>query len=179
MKKSIILFYLFSFCYSVFAIPDFDNISWGFNKGAIALHYPNLKNEFTTNSKVSKYNFYPKNSNFNKITFFLYEDSLYKVVKEFSTSKINPGDVKELFNEFSSKWGTPTHSIISESFSNFSIEGNKQTWQIGNSYISLVGKDRFDKEKRLIESKLILEYGLIDPINSEEGTNLKSLILTD
>jgi len=177
MKKIITLFFLIT-CIT-FAIPDFDNLRWGFSIDAIKGFYPNLKKEFTTSEGVTKFTTHPEDSNKKTITFYLFQNQLYKIIADFDSSKVKSDDVSVIFNKYVEKFGTPTASIIDETYSDFTIKGNEQTWTVGSTYISFIGQDYFDKENRLNNSKLMMEYGLIDPKNREKDSILNDLILKD
>lgn len=175
MRKIILIF--FSISILTFAIPDFNKLNWGFNKNAIQGYYPKLEKSFATGDKVTKFNYYPTNSQFKKITFYLYEEQLYKIVKEFDTNKIKPTDVKKIYDGFTIKWGQSEFNPIDEKYDDFSIKGNEQTWIKGSTYISLIGEDKFNKNNIIEESSLAVEYGIIDPAKRKDSNSLNKLIL--
>lgn len=175
MKKIILIF--FSISLLTFAIPDFDKLNWGFNKDAIQGYYPELEESFTTGDKVTKFNYYPTDSKLKKITFYLYEEQLYKIVKEFDPNKIKPTNVKSVYSDFTARWGRSEFNPVNEKYSNFSIKGSEQTWIKGSTYISLIGKDKFNKDNVIKESNLVVEYGIIDPAKRKESNSLNKLIL--
>ena len=175
MKKIITLFFLIS-CLT-FAIPEFENLRWGFTIDAIKGFYPEVQNEFTTSNDVTKYNYYPKDTEVQKIIFYLYENKLYKIISEFDTTRVRSNDVQTIYNNYSDKWGNPTSSVIDETYDDFSIKGNKHTWIIDTTYISFIGQDYFDNSNKLSDSRLMVEYGLIDPTKRENESSLNKLIL--
>jgi len=175
MKKILLLFFIITTF--TFSIPDFEKLGWGFTKEAISGFYPNLEEVFTTGEGVKKFEYYPKDGNFKKISFYLFDNSLYKIVSEFDQSKVTPNDVSTIFNDYVSKWGTAKAYIIDETYTDYSIKGNEHTWIRGTTYISFIGEDRFDKNMHMIDSKLKIEYGLIDPQNNDSPNSLNNLIL--
>jgi NDP-sugar pyrophosphorylase family protein len=175
MKKIITLFLLIS-CIT-FAIPDFEKLGWGFSINAIKGFYPKVSKEFATSEGVTKYNFYPKNSDTGKITFYLFQDQLYKIVTEFDKTKVSSDDVRKIYNEYEGRYGTPTASPIDETYTDFTIKGNERTWTTKSTYISFIGQDYIDKDNRVTDSKLIMEYGLIDPAKRKDNSSLNDLIL--
>jgi hypothetical protein len=177
MKKIITLFLLLTTI--SFAIPDFEKLQWGFNIDAIKGFYPDVKKEFTTSEGVTKFSTHPEDSNKKTITFYLFQNQLYKIITEFDPTKVQSDDVSSIFNKYVERFGTPTASLIDETYSDFTIKGNEQTWVVNSTYISFIGQDYFDKENRLNNSKLIMEYGLIDPKNRKNNSILNDLILKD
>lgn len=175
MKKIITLFFLTT-CLT-FAIPNFENLGWGFTIDAIKGFYPDVKNEFTTSNEVKKYNFYPKDSDIGKIVFYLVDDKLYKIVTVLDPTKVRLDDVKSIFEDSTKKWGEANSTPFEETYDDFSIKGNEHTWIAGTTYISLIGQDYFDKNNHLTNSKLMIEYGLIDPAKRKKESSLNSLIL--
>jgi len=161
MKKIITLFFLIT-CLT-FAIPDFESLGWGFTIDAIKGFYPETQSEFTTSNNVTKYNNYPKDTNIEKIVFYLVNNQLYKIVIFFDPTKVKSADVKDLFKGYSDKWGKAISTPFEESYDNFSVKGNEHTWIVDSTYISFIGQDYFDIDNNLTDSKLMVEYGLIDP----------------
>jgi hypothetical protein len=177
MKKIITLFFLTT-CLT-FAIPNFESLGWGFTIDAIKGFYPEVQSEFTTSSDVTKYNYYPKGTNIGKTVFYLYENKLYKIITVFDTTKVRSNDVENMFNNYSKEWGAPASSIIDETYEDFSIKGNKHTWIVGTTYVSFIGQDYFDSDNNLSDSKLMVEYGLIDPAKRKKESSLNNLILNN
>jgi hypothetical protein len=175
MKKIVTLFLLLTTI--SFAIPDFEKLHWGFNIDAIRGFYPKVKNEFTTGQGVTKYNYFPKDSQIGKITFYLIENQLYKIICTLDPTKVNTDDVKKIYDDFTKRFGEPTSSTIDETYDDFSIKGNSQTWVVKTTYISLIGKDYFDRDNNLNNSELLIEYGLIDPAKRKKESDLNDLIL--
>ena len=175
MKKVISLFFLIT-CLT-FAIPEFEDLRWGFTIDAIKGFYPEVQNEFTTSNDVTKYNYYPQNTKVQKIIFYLYENKLYKIISEFDTTQVKPSDVQTIYNNYFDKWGEPTSDLIDETYDDFSIQGNKHTWIVDTTYISFIGQDYLDNNNKLNDSKLMVEYGLIDPEKIEKNSSLNKLIL--
>lgn len=175
MKKIITLFFLVT-CLT-FAIPNFETLGWGFTIDAIKGFYPQVKSEFTTSNEVTKYNYYPKDTKIGKVVFYLVDNQLYKIVTTFDTTKVRSTDVKDLFKEYSKKWGEPNSTPFEENYDSFSIRGNEHTWIVGSTYISFIGQDYFDNNNNLTDSKLMVEYGLIDPTKRETKSSLNNLIL--
>jgi hypothetical protein len=179
MKKLLLLFFVITTL--SFAIPDFEKLSWGFTSDAIEGFYPNLKSEFTTSVGVTKYTYIPteEDTNLKKITFYLYQNKLYKIIVEYDPSKIDHDTVGEIYGDFTERWGEAEPGVIDEKYDDFSIKGNKQTWVTGGTYISLIGQDHLDAEGNLVDSKLLVEYGLIDPGKRNNNSSLNKLILED
>ena len=177
MKKILTLFFLTT-CLT-FAIPNFESLGWGFTIDAIKGFYPEVQSEFTTSSDVTKYNYYPRGTDIGKIVFYLYENKLYKIITVFDTTKVRSNDVEDMFNNYSKEWGTPVSSIIDETYEDFSIKGNEHTWIVGTTYVSFIGQDYFDSDNNLSDSKLMVEYGLIDPAKREKESSLNNLILNN
>ncbi len=175
MKKIITLFFLIT-CLT-FAIPDFESLGWGFTIDAIKGFYPEVESEFTTSSDVTKYNHYPKGTNIGKIVFYLVNNQLYKIVTVFDPTKVRSADVEGLFKDYSEKWGEPNSTPFEEIYDNFSIRGNEHTWIVDSTYVSFIGQDYFDSNNNLTDSKLMVEYGLIDPTKREKKSSLNNLIL--
>jgi len=175
MKKLLTLFFLI---FSItFAIPDFEELKWGFTIDAIKGFHPNLEQKFSPGEGVTKYEYYPKNSNIGKISFYLFENKLYKIISEFDPTKVKPKDVGNIADKYIKNWGNPTSDIIEEEYSDFTIKGNKQTWITRNTYISLIGQDYINKDNQIYDSKLLMEYGLIDPAKRKNNSSLNDLIL--
>jgi len=105
------------------------------------------------------------------------DNQLYKIITIFDPTKIKSADVEGMFNNYSKKWGTPVSSIIDNTYEEFSIKGNEQTWIVGTTYISLIGQDYFDNDSNLTDSKLMIEYGLIDPAKRKKKSSLNNMIL--
>lgn len=177
MKKIITLFFLTT-CLT-FAIPNFESLGWGFTIDAIKGFYPEVQSEFTTSSDVTKYNYYPRGTDIRKIVFYLYENKLYKIITVFDPTKVKSNDVENIFNNYSKEWGTPVSSPIDETYEDFSIKGNEHTWIVGTTYVSFIGQDYFDNDNNLSDSKLMVEYGLIDPAKREKESSLNNLILNN
>lgn len=175
MKKIITLFFLTT-CLT-FAIPNFESLGWGFTIDAIKGFYPEVESEFTTSSEVTKYNYYPKDTKIGKIVFYLVENQLYKIVTVFDTTKVRSADVEGMFKGYSEKWGKPNSTPFEENYDSFSIRGNEHTWIVGSTYVSFIGQDYFDKDNNLTDSKLMVEYGLIDPSKRKKESSLNNLIL--
>ncbi|MCK5780553.1 MAG: hypothetical protein KAH04_06005 [Psychrilyobacter sp.] len=175
MKKLFILFFIITTL--TFSIPNFENLGWGFTVDAIKGYYPKLEEVFTTGQGVKKYEFYPKEGKFAKIIFYLFDNNLYKIVTEFDQSKVTSDDVSDIFNEYKEEWGTPERYKIDEEYTDYSVKGNEHTWINGTTYISFIGKDFFDKNMKMTDSKLLVEYGLIDPKKNDSPTSLNRLIL--
>ncbi|MEI6857218.1 hypothetical protein [Psychrilyobacter sp.] len=175
MKTIIILFFLTT-CLT-FAIPSFESLGWGFTIDAIKGFYPEVEREFTPSSEVTKYNYYPKDTDTGKIVFYLVDNQLYKIITIFDPTKIKSADVEDMFNDYSKQWGTPVSAIVDSTYEEFSLKENEQTWIVGTTYISLIGQDYFDNDNNLTNSKLIVEYGLIDPAKRKRKSSLNNLIL--
>ena len=175
MKKIITLFFLTT-CLT-FAIPNFESLGWGFTIDAIKGFYPEVESEFTTSREVTKYNYYPKDTKIGKIVFYLVENQLYKIVTVFDTTKVRSADVEGMFKGYSEKWGKPNSTPFEENYDCFSIRGNEHTWIVGSTYVSFIGQDYFDKDNNLTDSKLMVEYGLIDPSKRKKESSLNNLIL--
>lgn len=175
MKKIITLFFLVT-CLT-FAIPNFESLGWGFTIDAIKGFYPQVESKFTTNSDVTKYNYYPRDTNTGKIVFYLMNNKLYKIVTVFDPTKVKSNDVEGLFKNYSEKWGEPNSVPFEENYDNFSIRGNEHSWIVGSTYVSFIGQDYFDIDNNLIDSKLMVEYGLTDPSKRKKGSLLNKMIL--
>ena len=175
MKRIITLFFLTT-CLT-FAIPDFEDLRWGFTIDAIKGFYPEVQNDFTTNVDVTKYNHYPKGDDIGKVVFYLMDNQLYKIVTVFYPTNVNLSYVEGLFKGYSEKWGEPNSTAFKEEYNDFSIRGNEHTWIVGSTYISFIGQDYFDLDNKLTDSKLMVEYGLIDPTKRKKDSSLNKLIL--
>ena len=173
MKKIIALFF-FTACLT-FAIPNFESLGWGFSIDAIKGFYPEVEKEFTPVSNVTKYNYYPKGTNIGKVVFYLVDNQLYKIVTVFDPTKVRSSDVEDLFKDYSEKWGEPNSTPFEENYDDFSIRGNEQTWIVGTTYVSFIGQDYFDHDNNLTDSKLMVEYGLIDPAKRKKESSLNNL----
>ena len=162
MKKIIMLFFIIN-CLA-FSIPNFSNLGWGFTADAVKGFYPEAESEITTINDVTKYNYYPKDTDIEKITFLFVHAQLYKIISVFDLTKVHTTDVKDIFEDYSNKWGKSNPTPFEENYESFTIKGNEHTWVVDSTYISFIGEDYFDTQNNLTNSKLITEYGLIDPI---------------
>lgn len=158
MKKLLLIFTLM--CKILFAFDfqkDFGLLEWKSSERLINIVYEGLVNDllYADNHKITVLSHYDYGIDIERISFYLYENQLYKVEVVYNPSFANLTYVEGKVKSMEGKYGIYSKEVINEKIGFLYKRGEILKWAKGPTLISLSGIDLLDELGTLQDSQFV------------------------